>query len=233
MTRSELMPSAQQAPTLHPTPPPPQLGPGVSPRRVEGVAINVAGLTEAVAAITSRAQERTGFTLLPLTFTALAAMRRDLRVRAAYAAASFVTAGAAPLAWLAGGRRAGIARVSGRDLVTPLAEAATKLGLRLFLVGKDDGQLARAGKRLSLETGGDIDIAGSATLPIGSMLSDEEIDQLLARIETSGAHLCLIALDTPRQELVATRAAARGKGIGFVCLGDAFDGRDEKSWRRG
>lgn len=232
MTRIELTPSSQQVAAPQPVASASKLGPGAPLHRAEGVAINVADLAEAVAAITSRAQERRGFTLLPLTFPTLAAMRRDLRVRAAYAAASFVTAGATPIAWLAGGRSARIARVSGRDLVTPLAEAATKLSLKLFLIGKDDGQLARAGKRLSLDTDGAIDIAGSLALPVGSALSGGELDELLARIRASGAHLGLIALDSPRQELLATRAAACARDIGFVCLGEAFDGRDEHQERR-
>lgn len=191
----------------------------------KGVAITVRGVDEAVAAVTRRACERTGFTLFPLTFPALAAMRRDLRVQAAYRAATFVTAGTTPLAWLAGGERANVSRVSGGDLVSPLAEACVTHGLRLFLVGADDGAIARTGQRLTRETNGRIDVAGSLALAPGAVISAGEIDRLLARLRASGVHICLLELDSPRQELLATRLAARDAGIGFICLGDAFSGR--------
>ena len=214
MTEPETTPSRSTG-TEHPTRNP----------KVEGVAITLRSVTDAVALITLRARERNGFTLLPLTFPALAAMRRDQRVRAAYRAATFVTAGTAPLAWLAGGRRAEVARVSGSDLVSPLAEACVTHGLRLFLIGSDGGGLAQAGRRLARETSGAVDIAGSLVLAPGAQLSDGEIDRLAARLGEGGVHICLLALDTPRLELLATRLAARAPGIGFVCLGDAFAGR--------
>jgi exopolysaccharide biosynthesis WecB/TagA/CpsF family protein len=66
-------------------------------------------------------------------------------------------------------------------------------------------------------------IAGAETPHVG--LGDVEFERLAMaeRIRASGAHLCLVALGAPEQELLADALAPHCPSVGFLCIGAALN----------
>jgi exopolysaccharide biosynthesis WecB/TagA/CpsF family protein len=190
---------------------------------VDGWGINVATLSDAVSAIIAAARDSQAFTVFTLNLDHLVKLRTSAAFRAAYASATFVTADGAPVARLARRQSPMIERTTGADLVLPLAAAAAKAKVPVYLFGTSPTALAEAGRELSDYCDGALAIAGSSAPPMNfdpnSVESDAEID----RIAATGARLCFVALGAPKQELFAARALARGVPVGFVCIGAGLD----------
>ncbi len=189
---------------------------------VDGWQINVANLDHAVKAIAAAASRGDGFAVFTLNLDHLVKLRRSSKFRRAYAHARFVTADGAPVARLAAQQNALIERTTGADLVVPLAEAAARLDLPVYLFGSTGEVLARAARDLK-RCAGNLEIVGEVAPLSGFDPEGPEADAAIARIEASGARLCFVALGAPKQEIFAARAVARGTSVGFLCVGAALD----------
>ncbi len=191
--------------------------------RVDGWPITLADLAQAVTGIISAAERGEGFSAVTLNLDHLVKLRRSDTFRRAYAKARFVTADGAPVAHLARTGCPSIERATGADLVVPLAAAAARRGLPIFLFGSTADVLGKAGRDLAQRTEGTLAIAGTEAPPIGFDPESAEADAALDRIAASGARLCFLALGAPKQEIFAARAMSRGMKIGFVSVGAALD----------
>lgn len=169
-----------------------------------------------------RLRDGTGFTLATMNLDHAVKLQSDPAFRAAYADHSHVTADGAPVVWLErlAGRRA--ERVTGADLVLPLARMAAEEGCPIALVGATRASLDGAARRLCAEVEG-VRIAARIAPPMGFDPHSDAAERLLDRLESSGARLCLLALGAPRQEVFAARAAARLPGTGFASIGAGLD----------
>jgi len=205
--------------------------PSVAPR-LDGQFINVASPAEAVAAVRERAAAGRGFTFFTLNLDHLVKLRDHPGFRAAYRAASFVSADGWPVALLAR-RNARSARegdlhappvqvTTGADLVLPLCAAAAADGVPVYLFGATQESLAGAAAALRAAHPR-LDIRGWHAPPYGFDPLSREADADADRIAASGARLVFLALGAPKQELFAARAAARHPGLGLVCIGAALD----------
>lgn len=190
---------------------------------VDGRAINVATLADAVALAADAAQAARSFAVFTLNLDHLVKLRRDAAFRAAYAKADFVTADGAPVAALARRECSVIRRATGADLVAPLCREAAHRGLPVYLFGSREEVLHAAADELSLRCGGMLKVAGMHSPPHGFDPEGPEAGAAIERIAASGARLCFLALGAPKQELFAARARARGVKCGFVCIGAALD----------
>lgn len=190
---------------------------------VDGWGITHANLSDTVAAMVAAARAGDGFVTCTLNLDHLVKLRSDAAFRRVYETARFVTADGAPVARLAALQDKRIERTTGADLVMPLAEAAARAQLPVYLYGTSPAVLARAARRLSENLDGSLDIAGSAAPPQGFDPEGPEADAAIDRIAASGAKLCFVALGAPKQEIFAARAVARGVKAGFVCIGAALD----------
>ncbi len=190
---------------------------------VDGWRINVATLEDAVAGITAAAARGLGFTVFTLNLDHLVHLRRHEGFQAAYADADFVTADGAPVAALARKQSANVERATGADLLVPLAEAAAKRKLPVFLFGTTNDVLMRASRHLVNQTRGRLEIVGTESPPPGFDPESADADAAIDRIASSGARLCFVALGAPKQELFAARARAQGVRTGFVCIGASLD----------
>ena len=189
---------------------------------VDGQGINLASLDDAVGHALARACSGQGFTLFTLNLDHLVKRRRDPNFRRVYARATFVTADGSPVARLARSQGAKLSRTTGADLVMPLCEAAAMAGLPVYFFGTAPGVLNRAVARIKAAVPG-LDIRGiDAPQADFDPLSDEA-NVAAARIASSGARLCFVALGAPKQELFADRCLDHHPGIGFVCVGAALD----------
>jgi N-acetylglucosaminyldiphosphoundecaprenol N-acetyl-beta-D-mannosaminyltransferase len=189
---------------------------------VDGVAINVFSLPEAVNAIVSAAQVGDNFSVCTLNLDHVVQLQQRADFRAAYRRARFVTADGFPIVVLSRLLGAPIERTTGADLVEPVCREARKRGLPVFLLGSSEPTLAISARRLSERFKG-LKVAGYfAPGPHFDPYSDEA-DRAVDSIRSSGARLCFVALGAPRQELFAARCLDELNGTGMLCIGAGLD----------
>jgi exopolysaccharide biosynthesis WecB/TagA/CpsF family protein len=189
---------------------------------VDGVAINLPTLNDAVTSIVSAAQRGENFSVCTLNLDHVVKLQRHPEFRAAYHRARFVTADGFPIVMLSRLLGARIERTTGADLVEPLCREAGKKGLSIFLLGSNDPTLRTTARRLSSRYRG-LRIAGCYAPGSNFDPSSDEADAAIGNIRASGAKLCFVALGAPRQELFAARCLDELDGTGVLCIGAALD----------
>ena len=189
---------------------------------VDGIAINVPTLPDAVTSIVSAAQDGDNFSVCTLNLDHVVQLQQRSDFRAAYRRARFVTADGFPIVLL--GRLLGtrIERTTGADLVEPVCKEAGKKGLPVFLLGSNERTLATSARRLSERFRG-LQIAGCYSPGSNFDPYSKEADFAVDSIRSSGAKLCFVALGAPRQELFAARCLDELNGTGMLCIGAALD----------
>jgi N-acetylglucosaminyldiphosphoundecaprenol N-acetyl-beta-D-mannosaminyltransferase len=189
---------------------------------VDGLAINVSGLTDAVRRIFSRLALSSSFLVCTLNMDHLVKRRRDPVFRAAYDEAEIVTADGFPVAALVQLRGGAISRAPGADLVLPVCTEAATRQLGVFLMGTTLPALSAAARRLIALCPG-LEICGVYAPPQNFDVRSEAASEAIAMIRESGARICFVALGAPRQEMFATRAINETSNVAFVAVGGALD----------
>jgi exopolysaccharide biosynthesis WecB/TagA/CpsF family protein len=189
---------------------------------VDGVAINISSMPEAVSSIVSAVQSGDSFSVCTLNLDHVAQLQHHPDFRAAYRRARFVTADGFPIVIL--GRLAGtrIERTTGADLVEPVCEQAGRNGIPVFFLGSSSLALHRTTRRLSERFKG-LEVVGSFSPGINFDPYSHEADRAIDEIRASGARLCFVALGAPRQEIFAARCLDELPGVGLLCIGAALD----------
>ena len=154
----------------------------------------------------------------------LVTAERDEDFRRAYGRADLVVADGTPVMWAA--RAVGTPlpqKVSGSDLVIPVAQAASRHGWRVYLVGGGPGVAAEAAARLRRAHGTNVVGADDPLVsPAGVAVAEAAV---LERIRRAGAQVVLVGFGAPKQELWIERVRdeiapavllAVGAGIDFV-----------------
>lgn len=139
-------------------------------------------------------------------------------LREAYAAADLTVADGQWLVWAS--RLLGTPlpeKISGSDLVVPLAREAGKKGRSIYLLGGSPGVAETAARRLEAE--GAI-ICGWESPQID--LAQPQ-DQLVARIAAARPALVLVALGCPKQELWIHRCRERLRPAVLLGIGGSLD----------
>ena len=190
--------------------------------RVDGQAINIATQADALQAMVGAAKARAGFSFFTLNLDHLVKRRADPAFTAAYARATFVSADGAPIVRLCKRAAPQMQRATGADIVDPLCGAAAAHGLKLFFFGSSQASLDAAAAVLRARHPG-LDIVGAEAPPFGFDPISAAADAAADRIAASGAHIALLALGAPKQEIFADRALARCPQLGLVCIGAALD----------
>jgi N-acetylglucosaminyldiphosphoundecaprenol N-acetyl-beta-D-mannosaminyltransferase len=125
----------------------------------------------------------------------------------------------APVAWL--GRVVGTTlSVRGPGLVGDVARLGVDLKLRHFIYGGAPGVARKMAERLCAHAPG-VDIVGIESPPYRELDADE-LDQLAARINATGAQVVWVGLGTPRQDYLVPKLAVRVPAT-IVPVGAAFD----------
>ena len=148
--------------------------------------------------------------------------QKDPELKAIHNASGLTTPDGMPMVWA--GRRAGaewMDRVYGPDLMLNVLGRAAERGWSSFLYGGKDGVPELLAKKLAEKIPG-LKIAGSHSPPFRP-LTEAEDDEIVARINDSGAQLVWVGLSTPKQE--RWMAAHRDKLTAPVMfgVGAAFD----------
>lgn len=110
-------------------------------------------------------------------------------------------------------------RVAGVDLLLAVLAAAEQQGLAVFVYGETEAIQRRLAERMQTDFPR-LRIAGGISPPFRELSVAEE-EQNVAAINASGAHLVLVALGCPRQELWMAGQYGRVQGV-MIGLGAAL-----------
>jgi N-acetylglucosaminyldiphosphoundecaprenol N-acetyl-beta-D-mannosaminyltransferase len=189
---------------------------------VDGIAINIPTMEDAISSIVSAAQQRQTFSVCTLNLDHVVHLNTRDDFRDAYRRARFVTADGFPIVVLSRLAKSPIQRTTGADLIEPVCEAASRKGLPVFFLGSSPATLAETARRLRARYHG-LEIAGSFSPGLGFDPYSSEADEAIERLRESGAPLCFLALGSPKQEIFAGRCLDRVPGVGLLCIGAAID----------
>jgi N-acetylglucosaminyldiphosphoundecaprenol N-acetyl-beta-D-mannosaminyltransferase len=174
-------------------------------------------LAEAIDAIAHLVEARRGGIVVTPNVDHVVRLEDDALLRAAYASASLSLADGMPILWAS--RLLGTPlreKVSGSDLIVPLAQRAARERWRVYLLGGGEGIAARAAERLTREAPGLV-IAGIDARRIDVDHDPPTHDDLVAGIGAARPDLVLLALGCPKQEILMHRIAAAVRPA--VCIG--------------
>jgi N-acetylglucosaminyldiphosphoundecaprenol N-acetyl-beta-D-mannosaminyltransferase len=126
-----------------------------------------------------------------------------------------------PMVWA--GKWAGldIQRVYGPDLMLALCERAARQGWSSFFYGGREGVPERLAQQLTAQFPG-LRVAGTYSPPFRA-LTEEEDDDVIARINAARPDLVYVGLSTPKQERWMASHAGRLHAPALLGVGAAFD----------
>lgn len=145
--------------------------------------------------------------------------RRDPDYRAMLAEADLVVADGMPLIWAS--RLQGTPlpeRVAGSSMVEPLSERAAHLGYSIFLLGGNPGIAEQAGGILQKNYPG-LRLAGTYCPPMGFEEDPAQMRAIEGFLRESRPDIVLVALGSPKQELLIRRLRADFSGTWWLGIG--------------
>jgi len=148
---------------------------------------------------------------------------RDPEFRAAYAAASLSLADGTPILWASRLIPPRLpAKVSGSDLVEPLAVRAAQRGWRVYLLGAGPGVAAQAARELTRRHGTHVVGVDAPFLTLAPE-GEAESRAALARVREARPDLLLVAFGAPKQEIWIHRHRAELGSAVAVGVGASLD----------
>jgi N-acetylglucosaminyldiphosphoundecaprenol N-acetyl-beta-D-mannosaminyltransferase len=196
----------------------------VWPRKLDlfGVGVTPTTYHEAVDLIVAAAERRESTIVACQAVHAVVTACQDPTLRERVNSFELVTPDGQPvrwaLNWLHG---AGLTdRVYGPDLMLRLCQEASRCGVSIYLYGGTHEVLDLLALRL-LADFPDLCIAGAEAPPF-RRLTPEEDEEVIARIDRSGAGIVFIGLGCPKQDHFAYEHRGRIRAV-QVCVGAAFD----------
>jgi N-acetylglucosaminyldiphosphoundecaprenol N-acetyl-beta-D-mannosaminyltransferase len=188
---------------------------------IGAVPVDVVNFKQAIDAIEALVSRGSGGAVFTPNVDHVVKAEREPELREAYRTVDLSLADGMPLVWSSRLLGAPLPeRVSGSDLVLPLARRAAERGWRLYLLGGAPGDAERAAtvlERLGAAIAGfeapqvDIGAAGAAAS-----------EALADRVRASGAELVLVALGAPKQEIWIHRHRRRLGGAVAIGVGQSL-----------
>ena len=146
----------------------------------------------------------------------------DPALRQVHNEAGMVVPDGMPLVWLSHHHGfAHVDRVYGPDLMLEVCRRSVAAGHRHFLYGGAEGVPELLAQRLGERFPG-ITFVDTYSPPFRP-LSDEELDEVAARIDASGADIVWVGLSTPKQERWMASMVGRVTSAVLIGVGAAFD----------
>jgi N-acetylglucosaminyldiphosphoundecaprenol N-acetyl-beta-D-mannosaminyltransferase len=198
------------------------LTPGIRRVDVLGVGISAVNMTMALDEISRWIEIREQHYVCVTGVHGVMESQRDPELMAIHNASGLTTPDGMPMVWA--GRRAGadwMSRVYGPDLMLAVLERAAERGWSSFLYGGKEGVPELLAARLADQIPA-LKIAGSYSPPFRSLTAEED-DEIVARINASGADLVWVGLSTPKQERWMAAHLGRVKAPAMLGVGAAFD----------
>jgi len=210
---------------------------------VDGIAINILSMDEAVSAITSPPRAMTASASASSTSTMSRSCGGAPIFRISLSPRAFRHRRRLFRSWRSpAGRESPIRRTTAPIWWCRCASGARRERLPVFLLGSNALTLHRAARRLAARFDGLDDRRLSRPRQQLRSIFRRADDEAIARIRASGAKLCFVALGAPRQEIFAARCLYELNGTGLLCIGAALDfhrqhaepraGPDAEDWAR-
>ncbi len=205
--------------------------PGHPRIEIAGVPIDLVDMPEARRRLRSALQGTRVFQVSTINLDFLVRAQSDEHTRRIFQQSDLNVADGAPVVWL--GRLLGAkmaVRVAGADLIPALLSDAAEAGVRVFLLGGENGVAAAAGARFADLSPGLV-VAGTYE-PARAAVENMNNAEIVARIKDARADLLLVALGHPKQErwidlhrdLLTVSVA-----IGVGCVLDLVAGRSQRA----
>ena len=182
-------------------------------------------LDEAVAALLTRVRSGLGGYAVTPNVDHICQAEHDPEFRDAYRSAFLSLPDGQPLMWMARALGTPLTeKVSGSDIVRPLLEMAAAQGCTVFFLGATEHTCAEAARRLG-ESIPDLHVAGWASPFFDPDGEPGEVESAIEKIRAQQPDLVLVAMSTPKQEILMLRYAASlapavalgvGAGLDFV-----------------
>ncbi|MHB8899058.1 MAG: WecB/TagA/CpsF family glycosyltransferase [Thermoguttaceae bacterium] len=189
---------------------------------VLGVAVSAATYDTAVDAVIHAAGQRQKAIVSLHAVHALVTASRDPALREAVNQFQMVAPDGQPVRW-ALNRLYGTGlrdRVYGPELMLRLCREAESTGVSVYLYGSSEPVMESLCRELRSRYPG-LAIAGTESPPYRPLTSEED-EEVVQRINASGAGIVFIGLGAPKQDLFAHAHRGRIEGV-QVCVGAAFD----------
>lgn len=151
-------------------------------------------------------------------------MERDHEMRSIFQQALFRFADGMPLVWLSHllFQNPLPERVAGSDLFPAVCQAAARENLSVFFLGGNPGVAEAAAAKLRVKNP-DLIVSGIYCPPFGFELDTEETNQIISKINDSGARILFIGVGSPKQEKWAYSNLASLNTGPILCIGASFD----------
>jgi N-acetylglucosaminyldiphosphoundecaprenol N-acetyl-beta-D-mannosaminyltransferase len=169
--------------------------------RIGGVPVDAVTLDQAIDRIDHLVAARRGGGVFTPNVDHVVLCQEDERLRAAYESVELSLADGMPVVWasrLLG--RALPAKVSGSDLVLPLARHGAARGWRFYLLGGPPGVADRAKEQLEATIDG-IHVVGTSAPRIDMRDAPEARAELLGHMRETSPDVVYVGLGAPKQEL--------------------------------
>lgn len=198
--------------------------PGAWPPKYDviGVGVSATNYDEVEELVTTAAHERRPAVVSFFSVHSVVTASRDPELRDVVNKFDIVASDGQPvrwaLNWLYG---VGLTeRVYGPETMLRVCRRAAAEGIAIYLYGSTPDVLARLEKNLTEKFTG-LRIAGVESPPFRDLTPEEE-DEVVARINGSGAGIVFIGLGCPKQDWFAGRFRDRLQAV-LMCVGAAFD----------
>jgi N-acetylglucosaminyldiphosphoundecaprenol N-acetyl-beta-D-mannosaminyltransferase len=202
------------------------VSPDSPPRRrvkIGTIAIDALALDQAVDAIEDLVARGNGGMVFTPNVDHIVVAEDDATFRAAYQAADIALVDGTPVMWAA--RLLGTPlpeKVSGSDLVRPLAARAARCGWRVYLLGGRPGVAVRAKEILERDYP-DLQIVGTSSPTIDLSKSIAEQKDVIDAIRATEPDLLFLALGAPKQEIFAHRIRGLVGPVVMLGIGASLD----------
>lgn len=187
---------------------------------VLGVPVSVVTLELASAAIHCWAEDDVGRMVFIRDVHGIMQAHDDPELLALHHQASMITPDGMPLVWIGKSRGLAVGRTSGPDLFPYLVTQSATTGLKHYFYGGKPG-VAEKLKEVFEKACPDARIV-KADAPPFRPLTDEELGELAADINASGAHVVWVGISTPKQERLMGRLLPLISAT-LIGVGAAFD----------
>ena len=155
---------------------------------------------ETLAAIERLIAQKKSAMLFTPNVQRVVAASRDASIRQIYRQADLLLPDGMPLYWSSRLLRRGLKeRVAGSDLLFTFCERAARKRYRVFFLGAAPGVAADAADKLRVKYPGLI-VAGTYSPPFGFEADRQEIDKIIALLETAEPDLLFLAFGLPKEE---------------------------------
>jgi N-acetylglucosaminyldiphosphoundecaprenol N-acetyl-beta-D-mannosaminyltransferase len=189
--------------------------------RIGEIAIDAVTFGEALDAIEALVRDKRGGTVFTPNVDHIVIADENERFRAAYSRVSLSLADGMPVLWASRLLKRPLpAKVSGSDLILPLARRAAERGWRVHLLGGGDGVAKRVKARLERDIP-EIKIVGTIAPRVNV---DAPLDMTtVGAVRATAPDLVFVALGAPKQEIWSEQARAALSPAVLIGVGGSFD----------